>query len=435
LLDVIATGSRQSGKFDLEAIEMATRASTHQLGATMLEQLLSAPMEFPRVLPCPCGQQARFHQMRPKQLLTAVGAITIERPYYVCPHCHQGQSPRDTELDVQGTTYSPGVRRMMAVVGSDTSFDHGRQQLALLAGLEVTTKAVERQAEVIGTDLFDREQDKISRAVQLELPEILGLPVPVLYIEMDGTHVPMVRSELEGRKGRIPGQLPRTREVKLGCVFTQTTTDENGQPIRDEASTTYVGAIETAEWFGRRLYSEAWERGWSRAKKKVVLGDGAEWIWNIADQHFPGAIQIVDLWHAQEHLWDTAAKLFHSDDSQRKSWDRTLIRRLKRGQVEVVVEQLRSFPTRKPELREMLRLQADYFERNRQRMRYPKFHKQGLFVGSGVIEAGCKTVIGSRLKQSGMFWTVLGANAIITLRCAQLSNRFEDYWASRSEAA
>ena len=401
----------------------------------MLEQLLSVPMGFPHVLPCPCGQQARFHQMRPKQLLTALGAITIQRPYYLCPHCHQGQSPRDAELDVEGTAYSPGVRRMMAVVGSDSSFDHGRAQLALLAGLEVTTKAVERQAEAIGTDILQREQEKVNRAVQLELPEILGLSVPVMYIEMDGTQVPVVHSELEGRKGRIAGQLPRTREVKLGCVFTQTTTDENGQPIRDEASTTYVGSIEAAEWFGRRLYTEAWERGWSRAKMKVVLGDGAEWIWNIADQHFPGAVQIVDLWHAQEHIWDVAAKLFLSDDAQRKSWARKLIRRLKRGQVEIVVQQLRSFPTRKPELCDMLRIEADYFERNQERMRYPKFRKQGLFIGSGVIEAGCKTVIGSRLKQSGMFWTVRGANAIITLRCTRLSNKFEDYWAFRSEAA
>jgi hypothetical protein len=435
LLDVIVTGSRQSGKFDLEAIEMATRASTHQLGASILEQLLGAPMEFPRLLPCSCGQQARFHQMRPKQLITALGAITIQRPYYLCPHCHQGQSPRDTELDVEGTTYSPGVRRMMAVVGSENSFEHGREQLALLAGLEVTTKAVERQAEAIGTDLLEREQDTINRAVQLELPEILGSPVPVLYIEMDGTQVPVVRSELEGRKGRIAGQLPRTREMKLGCVFTQTTTDENRQPIRDEASTTYVGAIEAAEGFGRRLYTEAWQRGWSRAKKKVVLGDGAEWIWNIADQHFPGAIQIVDFWHALEHIWDAAAKLMPSDEAQRKRWARKLIRSLKRGQVEIVIEQLRSFPTRKPELKDMLRIEADYFQRNQERMRYPKFRKQSLFVGSGVIEAGCKTVIGARLKQSGMFWTVRGANAIIALRCARLSNKFEDYWACRSEAA
>jgi hypothetical protein len=324
---------------------------------------------------------------------------------------------------------------MMAAVGSETSFDNGRQQLLLLAGLEFTTKAVERHAEAIGSDIVGREQANRDRVVQLEFPDILGTAVPVLYIEMDGTQLPMVHAELAGRAGRTPEQPARTREVKLGCVFTQTTTDPEGRPIRDAASTTYTGAIETAELFGRRLYAEAFERGWDRAKKKVVLGDGAEWIWNLADQHFAGAIQIVDIWHAREHLWDIAARLLPSDDKQRKRWATKLIRTLNRGRVENVVSELRRFPTGKAELRDGLRIQADYFERNKDRMRYPKFRKQGLFIGSGVIEAGCRNVIGSRLKQSGMFWTVRGANAIIAPRCTRLSGKFEDYWASRSQAA
>lgn len=414
---------------------MATRSAVHHIGALALEKLLSAPSEFDREVSCRCGQKARFHQRRPKHLLTVVGPVTIERSYYLCPYCHQGQAPRDAELDVEGTACSPGVRRMMAVVGSDSSFDRGREQLELLAGLDVTSKAVERHAEAIGADVARGEQERVNRAVQLELPEILGPAVSVLYIEMDGTQVPVVRSELEGRAGRIDGQLARTREVKLGCVFTQTSTDEKDRPVRDEASTTYTGAIETAERFGRRLYAEAWERGWSRAKKKVVLGDGSDWIWNIVDQHFVGAVQIVDIWHAREHLWKLAAKLFPSDEKQRLRWAKKLIQQLDRGRVERVVAELRDFPTRKPELRDLLRTEAGYFERNRERMRYPKFRKQDLFFGSGVIEAGCKTVIGSRLKQSGMFWTVRGANAIIALRCTRLSRRFEDYWESRSRAA
>jgi len=425
----------KTGSIDLEAVEILVRDSMHHAGAVTVQRLLCLPESHSHRIPCACGQQAQYHETRRKQLLTMLGPVVFDRAYYLCPSCHQGQSPRDQELGVVGTECSPGVRRMMAVVGSESSFDGGRQQLHLLAGLEVTTKAVERQAEAIGADIVGREQARRDRVVQLEFPDILGAAVPVMYIEMDGTQLPMVRAELEGRAGRSPGQPARTREVKLGCVFTQTTTDPEGRPIRDAASTTYTGAIETAELFGRRLYAEAWERGWDRAKKKVVLGDGAEWIWNIADQHFAGAIQIVDIWHAREHLWDVAAKLFSSDDKQRKSWAKKWIQKLNRGRVEAVVAELRGFPTRKSELRDSLRIEADYFERNRDRMRYPKFRKQGLFFGSGVIEAGCKTVIGSRLKQSGMFWTVRGANAIIALRCTRLSGKFEDYWASRSVAA
>ncbi len=419
----------------MEAIEIATRAAAHHLGATIVENVLNAPAEFEHEAPCPCGHKARFHQMRPKQLLTILGPITIQRPYYVCPSCRSGQSPRDGELDIQGTEYSPGVRRMMAVLGGEMSFRKGRAQLELLAGLKVTTKAVERQAEAIGADLAQKEQAKVERVLQLELPQILGSPVPVLYIEIDGTQVPIVRRELEGRAGRIAGQPARTREVKLGCVFTQTTTDEEGRPVRDEASTTYVGAIESAEAFGPRIYTEVWERGWSRAEKKVMIGDGAEWIWNIADRHFPGAIQIVDLYHARQHLWELSRVLQPNQEVEQKRWMQRHQPFLDSGQIERLAQALRSIDTVNSEMAEKIRLEADYFERNAQRMRYPEFRKHGLFVGSGVIEAGCKTVIGARLKQSGMFWTVDGANSIIALRCNQLSGKFEDYWVSRSRAA
>ena len=432
---MVFADARRSGRLDLEAVEMATRSAMHRAGSTALQHLLAMPADAPREVPCACGDRARYHETRGKHLVTALGRVMIERPYYLCPRCHQGQIPRDGELDVVGTQYSPAVRRMMALVGSESSFEHGCEQLEVLAAVEVTAKAVERQAEAIGEDLAQREQVEIRRAVQLELPVVIGPQIPVLYLEMDGTGVPMVTAETKGRVGKNPGEPARTREAKIGCVFTQTTTDEEGRPVRDEGSTTYTGAIETAEEFGQRLYTEAWNRGWSRAEKKAVLADGAVWIWNLADQHFPGAIQIVDIFHARQHVWELAAKLFAGDEDARKRWAGKLERRLDDGKIEQVVKTLREFPAPTAELARILSNEADYFERNAERMRYPKFRAQGLFVGSGVIEACCKTVIGVRLKGSGMFWTVRGANAIIALRCARLSARFEDYWASRSKTA
>jgi hypothetical protein len=373
--------------------------------------------------------------MRPKHLVTALGPVDIDRPYYLCPDCHKGYCPRDVELDVEGPEYSSGVRRMMAMVGSETGFERGRQQLELLAGIDVTTKAVERQAEAIGHDIAQKEKLRATGALQLELPEILGPAVPILYIEMDGTQVQMVRTELEGRAGRIEGKPARTREVKIGAVFTQKSTDEEGRPVRDEDSTTYTAAIENAEEFGARIYTEAWERGWSRAEKKVIIADGAGWIWNVVDQHFPGAIQIVDIFHARQHLWDLARAPYPNEETTQKRWVKRQQAKLDSGEIEKLVRSLRSLNVANPELADKTRVEADYFERNAARMRYPEFRSQLLFIGSGVIEAGCKTVIGSRLKQSGMFWTVRGANAIIALRCHRLSGKFEDYWASRSQAA
>jgi len=422
---------------DLEAVENAFRTALHQAGASGLSELLQYPAPAPQQhqLPCPCGHHAQYQALRSKPLLTVLGRARVSRPYYLCSRCHHGQFPADVELDIQNTELSPGVCRMLAAVGQGAPFDHGRQQMEVLAGLEVSTKAVERTAEAIGENVAACEQQEIQRAAQLDLPIIIGEPVPILYVQMDGTGVPVVKKETVGRKGKSAGQPAHTREVKLGCVFTQTKWDEEGRAIRDPDSTTYTGAIETADEFGKRLYVEAWKRGWSRAQNKVVLGDGAEWIWNLAAQHFPGAVQIVDLYHAREHLWDLARKLCPNHLAEQKAWMRVHQKRwLDKGKIQKLVASLRSIDSSNADLREKIRTEADYFERNSARMRYPTFRRMHLFVGSGVIEAGCKTVVGSRLKQSGMFWTVRGANAIVALRCCHLNNRFEDYWEARRAA-
>jgi hypothetical protein len=428
---------RQTGGMDLEAVEMGFRAVLHHAGAAALTQLLQfpEPADDERSIPCPCGHQARFRALRSRRLLTALGEVELSRPWYLCPRCHNGQFPLDRQLDVENRDCSPGVRRMQAIVGQEAPFDHGRGQMKVLAGLEVTAKSVERTAEAIGADIAEGEQSEIRRAVQLDLPVIIGKPIPFLYVQMDGTGVPVVKKETEGRKGKTDGQPAHTREVKLGCVFTQTAWDKEGYAIRDPDSTTYTGAIESAEEFGKRIYLEAWNRGWSRAAKKIVMGDGAEWIWNLADQHFPGAVQIVDLYHARQHLWDLARKLYPNDTVSQKAWIKIHQKRLlDKGKIEKLVLSLRSTESTNADVLDKIRTEADYFERNAERMRYPKFRRQHLFVGSGVIEAGCKTVIGSRLKQSGMFWTVRGANSIIALRCCHLNGRFEDYWESRGAA-
>ena len=413
-------------------MEMAVRSAMHLAGAAVLTKLLQlpAPAADHRSIPCACGHQARYRELRSKPILTAVGNVEISRPYYLCPHCHNGQFPADIELDIENTAFSPGVRRMQALVGQDAPFDHGRQQIKLLADLELTTKSVERTAEVIGEAIAVGERQQIQRAKQLDLPMVVGNPVPVVYVQIDATGVPVVKKETVGRQGK-DGHPARHRDAKLGCVFTQTTWDKEGYAIRDPDTTTYVCAIEIAEEFGKRIYLEAWKRGWSRAAIKVVIGDGAEWIWNIADLHFPGAIQIVDLYHARQHLWDLARKLYLNQEAEQRRWMMIHQDMLDKGDIENLVPAIRSIDSSNPELAETIRNTANYFETHAERMRYPEFRRQHLFVGSGVIEAGCKTVIGSRCKQSGMFWTVRAANAILALRCCHINGRFEDYWEAR----
>jgi len=412
---------------------MVIRSAMHHAGATALNALLRfpGPAAEQRSIPCSCGRQASYQELRAKPVLTAVGKVTVSRPYYWCPHCHNGQFPADVELDIQDMELSPGVRRMLATLGHEKAFAHGRQQMKLLADLEVTTKAVERTAEAIGEDIEAREQAEIQRAIQLDLPMVVGEPIPILYVEVDGTGIPVVKKETVGRQGKTEGQPAHTREAKLGCVFTQTTWDNEGYAIRDPDSTTYVGAIESSEEFGKRIYLEAWKRGWSRAAKKVFMGDGSEWIWNIAKLHFPGAIQIVDLFHARQHLWDLARRLYPNQEAEQRRWMMVHQDLLDEGKIEELVAALRAIDASNPEVADKIRVEAGYFETNTERMRYPKFRDRHLFVGTGVIEAGCKALIGSRCKQTGMFWTVRGANAILALRCCQFNGRFEDYWEAR----
>ncbi len=414
---------------------MFVRESMHRAGAVALSHLLNeGPPESPAI-PCSCGHSAIYKELRSKPILTVVGPVEYQRPYYVCSQCHHAPNPTDAALGVERQEFSPGVRRMMAVVGSDAAFQVGREQLELLAGLLVSTKSVERQAEQIGAEIMRLEQAEIQRGLQLDLPIPLGPPIPVIYVEIDGTGVRVVSKETQGRIGKVEGQPAHTREVKLGCVFTSVGVDQKNRPIRDEVSTTYTGAIETADEFARRIYREAYQRGWSRARIKVVPGDGAIWIWNIAAEQFPGAILIVDFYHACEHLHKLSRLLFPSDEAARRGWAASAVDLLDKGEIKALVAVVRSLVSERPELAEKLETEAEYFGRNADKMRYPDFRAQGLFIGSGVIEAACKTVIGSRLKQSGMFWTVQGAIRIIALRCCRVSGKFEDFWEHAQPAA
>jgi hypothetical protein len=418
----------------MEAVEMFVRQSMHRAGAAALSHLLhEGPPEL-RTIPCSCGHAARYKELRSKPVLTVVGPVEYQRPYYVCAQCHHAPNPTDAALGVEREDFSPGVRRMMAVVGSDSPFDAGREQLALLAGVQVSTKSVERQAEQIGAAIMRLEQAEIQRSIQLQLPIPMGAPIPVMYVEIDATGIPVVKKETQGRIGKVEGQPAHTREVKLGCVFTSVGVDQENRPVRDPDSTTYTGAIETAEEFARRIYREAYQRGWARARIKVVLGDGAVWIWNLAAVQFPGAILIVDFYHASEHLHKISRWLYPSDEAARRGWTALVVDLLDKGQIESLVTTLRSLVSQRPELAEKLTTESEYFERNADKMRYPDFRAQGLFIGSGVIEAGCKTVIGSRLKQSGMFWTVQDANRIIALRCCRVSGKFEEFWEKAQSA-
>ena len=406
-------------------LQAARRGGAGVLGSLLAHWQQHASRE---VILCQCGQRMSSRGRRRKRLVTTLGGVPFARSFYQCRQCLQGCFPDDERLDIIHTSYSPGVRRLMARAGSQTQFERAAQDLRCYAGLELEPREIERVAEEVGRQVeqwLGDEQEKLLRPGFTASP---GLEAQTkFYVSFDGTGVPVRKNELMGRPGKQADGSARTREAKLGCVFTQVGLDKEGYPERDPDSTTYVGAIESSTLFGWRIYAEARRRGLDQAKTVIALTDGARYNRTIVQTHFPDAVHIVDLFHAYEHLTSLAHILWGPEAKAPKSW-RDL---LEAGDLGRLVHKAgQHLPASAKSKKSMLK-ELGYFEKNALQMRYAEYRERKFFVGSGVVEAGCRTVIGERLKQSGMRWSVRGANAIIALRCCILSGRFEDFWAAR----
>jgi hypothetical protein len=420
----------------LEALEKAVHVAVLAAGAKALGEFMTAVGRRTPDQPvlCPkCHARMKSTGPRTKTILSLLGSLSYTRLRYACPSCAKSSRyPADEALGISGTSRSPGVQRQVARLGAKEPFHEVAEDLRELAGLTLSRKDAERIAEGIGRDIEQRDaREREKTRFQQPPPPETPKTIENLYIEMDGTGAPMVPWEVQGRKGKQPDGSARTREVKLGCVFTQTGLDEQERPVRDPYTTVYTGAIEDAAAFGQRMYAEAVRNGLYLAKRVVVLADGAEWIKNLTATHFPMAQRIIDLYHAKEHVAALARALFPNPaqvDEHREHWWGLLLD----GDIEAILEQAgKRMPRLHQDNKDALR-ELNYLKNNIEQMRYAQFRNEGLFIGSGVIEAACKNIIGKRLKQSGMEWTVRGANDITALRCAILSRRFTDYWEARA---
>lgn len=318
---------------------------------------------------------------------------------------------------------------MTGIAAAMVSFEEGSLLLSELAGVKVNAKRVERTAEGLGRIIAEDER------AHVEVEETVA---PTLYLGLDGTGIPVRQSEVQGRKGKQPDGSAKTREVKLCTVWSAESRDKEGRPTRDKGSVTYSAAIESAASdpvdeapFAKRVLREATRRGFDEAKRRVVLGDGAHWIWNLAGEYFPGAIEIVDRFHAKERLSDASKAIYGPGSELGRQWVKERHDELDEGRPDNLIRALETHASSCDEARKC----RDYIDENRSRMRYPEFHAQGLCTSTGVVEAGCKFAIGTRLKRAGMHWTVKGADAIIALRCSILSGRFEGSWERRAEKA
>ena len=355
------------------------------------------------------------------QLQCLFGTFAIQRDYYHHPGKQQGHHPADAALGLE-LGYTPALARLICLEGADESgFQKAEHHLAETGGIAVSARQIQRVVQRVG-------------AAAQTWQERAGQPgacdAGVLYVSGDGTGVPLRREELVGRPGKQPGGTAKTRQVYLGCVFTQHQTDAQGHPVRDYRSTTYVSSLKPIGQFGPLLRQEAIRRGLASAGKVVLLIDGAAGLEAMGKDCFQDAVQIVDYYHALDHAGQVVEALIgkpHPDfQKQRSRW----AKRLLRDQVQSLVAETRRAAAGTPQA-EAVEQALGYFDRNLARMQYGTFRKNGWFIGSGVVEAGCKTVIGARCKQSGMFWSEPGAQNILALRCIHASQHHNEFWKYR----
>ncbi len=407
----------RQGVGNLEAIELGLREALFKDGRRLLEQLLR---EVEPVLAENASRPGeKCHLGRAKQARTIFGPIELRRRYFYDPNQHQGRAPLDEALGLV-KSFSPALVRLSARAAARQGYEAASQDLQSQAGIQIQGRQIQRLVNQVAPHL----------GAQLEMGQpVKPQAIPVMYIEVDGTGVPMVAAELAGRKGKQPDGTAKTREVKLAAIFTQTRCDEQGRAERDFASTTYVGSFEPAEPFGRQVRGEARRRGIGRAQKVVFIGDGAAWIWELCRLNFAGAVEILDLYHALEHLHQLCEDLY----AGQKHWAQKMAdlwsQHIKNDQVaEFMAAARRRLQQLDPKSESPLQSQLAYFEHHQHRMLYKTYRRAGLFCGSGVVEAGCRAVIGQRLKNSGMFWTEPGGKSILDLRCALQGNRWDECW-------
>ena len=393
-------------------------------GARWLEELLNDPaLPYPNNRPQP--DEVDYGQ-RPKAVLLTLGWITVRRAYFYSAERQRGRFPLDAALGLVDS-YSPGVTRWMcraaALAGS---YQAASQDLLTYAALEIDARQIQRMITQIAP--------RMTQWREAQGPVFNPVAGDIFCVGADGPGAPMRRKELRGRKGK--NGRARTREVKVGTIFTHRKPDKPDQrPERDYDSTTYIADIVSANEFGSRLRAEALRHGIGKAKVIVFLGDGAVWVWKLARINFPTAICILDYYHACEHLTLLTQALYGEGSALAKKRYRQWRKALLKDKIDQIISQARAELPARAQTRMLAKKQITYFERNKARMLYQTFRQSGYFIGSGVVEAGCKTVVGQRLKLSGMLWSRKGASHLLTVRCALLSRWFENFWRHHSNVA
>lgn len=474
LLSIAETGMEQlvlsiqgAAEGNLQELEQQVMVQIMAMGRSCLEQILEQQAHFQGSAARRegvCGHHQRLVKTRPRQIVTLFGPLTIHRAYYQClktdeqgedqkkKRCSHGEAPFDQQWGLSGQRSSPGVQKVVSYLSAQLTQEGVAEAVSRLLPFTLSARQARNVAQPVG-EAFLRQEDSeaqervkqgaLKRTSEAERQDARGEPIKRLYIEADGVYARLRRGSVVMEKEEQERKGDVYRDIKVGAVFL-------GQPGRERSELApgvfidtpgpirYVARRTTADAFAPLLYALAKREGIVRAEQVIVIGDGARWIWRLASEQFPGAVQIVDEYHAREHVWEVARAAFAAEPSQKEGWATHVIDLLANGRIEEVIAAIERLPPMAPppgKSRSVPETEAEYFRTNVERMRYPLFRAQGMHVGSGIAEAACKTVVSTRAKRSGMRWTPDGLDAILALRTAALNKDFDQCWLASRKAA
>jgi len=387
----------------LDQVEKKIKVGVAHITQEVLQTVVSK-IEEPLADRCSCcGGKTQYKYDCSKTIWTLCGQITVKRRYYYCCHCHYGESPLDEKLGLDASHLSGTVRRLISLIGAEVPFEKTQELIYEVSGLYLSKSTARRVTEEVGRELGRVQkqlQEKYLIKGEIEDKKML-VQVDKLLAEADATCV----LTTEGYK-----------QPKLSVVVQK---DKTGKRIASR----YQGGFMTVEETARGWKANAYGLGWGQVTKKEVLSDGADWIWNMALAYLPEGERIIDYYHPCERIHQLGQLIFGENNPAGKKWVEQLVRQLKSGQIGGIIKTLQKLRLRAKPLRTAVKENITYFSNNGHRMNYPLYQRKGYDIGSGIIEGGCKSIIASRLKRSGMRWDTKNVNNMLALRTALINKK------------
>jgi hypothetical protein len=417
----------------LQEVETAMRELLRQVGQAALGEYLSEQPSIPGpTLPCACGGELRYQRRRQAQLISVFGPVRYRRGYYAGCACGRGQAPLDQQWSLSPGQLTPGLAELLALAGIELAFEASRRWLEKFLLFSVSENTIRTATEERGArqQALEEEQQTLSQDetwLQERLRTLSDLPGR-LYGSIDAAKVRIEPRHQPEQKGESEAW----RDLKVGCWYEleavppaqrssrQRHTAEREQTAYRAKGLRYYGTIAEAAQFGQLLWARGCQVRADLAQELVFVCDGAVWIWNLVERYYPQAVQIVDWYHASEHL-EKVASLAFTTREERQAWLAEVSEHLWQGRVTEVIAACQALASRA----EKIATEAQYFYQNAERMDYARFRAQGYAIGSGTVESACKQIVSQRLKKSGAQWEVEGAVKTAKARAAWLSDEWD----------